>query len=348
AGAPLPAQTTFLDGNEVYTEKIGSKGNIWAPFQSEIDWKIAKWAKLRGPSSTAVTELLSIDGVVDRLGLSYRSTNELNSIIDNNLPSDRPPFQRHEVVVQGEVFEMYFRDIMQCVRALYSEPEFAPYLKFAPERHYEDSTCEDQLFHDMHTGKWWWSTQKAIDENAGPGRTVIPIIISSDKTQVTVFRNKTAYPVYMTIGNIPKELRRKPSKRAYVLLGYLPCTRLEHIKSNASRRRCLANLFHTCMHHIVKPLEGPGTSGIVMASGDGVDRLVHPVFAIYIGDYPEQILVTCGTTGFCPRCTIPRQRVGENTELHPLRNLQAILDALREIDKGASAFIKACKDTGIK
>ncbi|KAJ7310827.1 hypothetical protein DFH08DRAFT_645332, partial [Mycena albidolilacea] len=45
-----------------------------------------------------------------------------------------------------------------------------------------------------------------------------PIIISSDKTQLPVFGNKTAYPVYMTLGNIPEEIRRKPSRRGYVLL----------------------------------------------------------------------------------------------------------------------------------
>ncbi|THU80172.1 hypothetical protein K435DRAFT_823723 [Dendrothele bispora CBS 962.96] len=347
AGAPLPSQTTYVDGNSRYTQDIGQKGNVWAPFQSEIDWKVAKWAKLRGPSSTAVTELLSIDGVPEKLGLSYNSVNQLNTIIDNNLPS-RPRFKRHEVVVQGEVFEMYFRDIMECVKALYNEPEFAPYLKFAPEQHFENDSCEEQLFHDMHTGRWWWSTQKALDKTAGPGRTVVPIILSSDKTQVTVFRNKSAYPVYLTIGNIPKELRRKPSRRAYILLGYLPTTRLEHITSEASRRRTIANLYHTCMRHIVKPLEAPGATGTVMTSGDGVDRLTHPIFAVYIGDYPEQILVTCGITGFCPRCSIPRQRVGENTEPHPLRNLQAILEALRKVDEGASVFVRACKDVGIK
>lgn len=68
--------------------------------------------------------------------------------------------------------------------------------------------------------------QKKLDENAGPGRTVVPIILSSDKTQVTVFRNKSVYPVYMSLGNIPKEIRRKPSRRAYILLGYLPTTNL--------------------------------------------------------------------------------------------------------------------------
>jgi len=37
--------------------------NVWTPFRSKMDWSVAKWAKLRGPSSTAVTELLSIEGV---------------------------------------------------------------------------------------------------------------------------------------------------------------------------------------------------------------------------------------------------------------------------------------------
>ena len=38
------------------------------------------------------------------------------------------------------------------------------------------------------------------------------IIISTDKTQLTQFSgNRSAYPVYMTLGNIPKALRRKPS-----------------------------------------------------------------------------------------------------------------------------------------
>ena len=37
--------------------------NPWALFNSKLDWEIAHWAKLRGPGSTAVSDLLSIDGV---------------------------------------------------------------------------------------------------------------------------------------------------------------------------------------------------------------------------------------------------------------------------------------------
>ncbi len=46
-----------------YTSSVNGKQNIWAPFSSEIDWKVARWAKLRGAGSTAFSDLLAIDGV---------------------------------------------------------------------------------------------------------------------------------------------------------------------------------------------------------------------------------------------------------------------------------------------
>lgn len=61
AGAPLPGH-----GDPGYTtygrESLGESG-IWDPFHSRTDWEFARWAKLRGPSSTAVSDLLKIDGV---------------------------------------------------------------------------------------------------------------------------------------------------------------------------------------------------------------------------------------------------------------------------------------------
>lgn len=37
--------------------------NPFSPFSSKMDWEIARWAKLRGPGSTAFSELMSIEGV---------------------------------------------------------------------------------------------------------------------------------------------------------------------------------------------------------------------------------------------------------------------------------------------
>lgn len=96
--------------------------------------------------------------VSERLGLSFKNSKELNNIIDNNLPGC-PRFERHEVLVGNEVCEVYFRDVIACIKALFGDPDFAPYLVFAPEKHYVDENKTMRMYHDMHTGKWWWSTQ---------------------------------------------------------------------------------------------------------------------------------------------------------------------------------------------
>ncbi|KAJ7108928.1 hypothetical protein C8R43DRAFT_1091820 [Mycena crocata] len=327
AGKPIPESQKQTSEKAYGTAlKGGTTSNPYAPFTSKMDWEIARWAKLRGTGSTAFTDLLNVEGVRDSLNLSYANSVQLNKIIDEQLPG-RPTFVRSEVIVNGEVFYLYSRDILECVRALWGDSEFAPYLFVAPERHYIDKDKTIRMYHNMHTGKWWWSTQAAV-EKEHPGATIIPIIISSDKTQLTVFGNKSAYPVYMTLGNIPKEIRGKPSRRGYVLLGYLPTSRMKNIKNKAARRRVLANVFHACMSHILAPLKPAGISGIPMTSGDGC-------------------LATGIKTGECPTCEVPRDQLGEEA-MFPLRDLEAILAALDTLDEGPTIYAKACADAGIK
>ncbi|THU82700.1 hypothetical protein K435DRAFT_444376 [Dendrothele bispora CBS 962.96] len=127
-------------GFEAYQSKIpGSSENVWAPFASKMDWEIAHWAKMRGTGSTAFSDLLAIQGVAESLDLSYRNSNELNHVIDHDLPSRRPAFSRQEVVVGGKAYDFYTRNALDCVRALYGNPDHAQYLSFTPERHYADA-----------------------------------------------------------------------------------------------------------------------------------------------------------------------------------------------------------------
>ncbi|KAF8688093.1 hypothetical protein AX14_003511 [Amanita brunnescens Koide BX004] len=187
---------------------------------------------------------------------------------------------------------MYLRDVLQCIEALYGNPEFAAHLVFKPECHYRHSGGDRvRVFHDMHTGCWWWEVQMTLEDHK-PGATVIPLIVSTDWTQVTLFGNKTAYPMYLTIGNLPKEIRAKPSRRGQILLAYLPTSKLKLITNQAARRRMITNLFHACLHRIMKPLVDVGIHGIAMKDGTGTVRRVHPILAVYVGDYPEQLVRT--------------------------------------------------------
>ncbi|KAM6491507.1 hypothetical protein JOM56_013076 [Amanita muscaria] len=336
--------------NSRYGELVGeaSQTNPYAPFTSQLEWEMAMWAKLRGPSSTAFTELMAIEGVQEQLKLSYKNTRELNKLIDEHLPG-RPPFERHDILVGEEVCEVYFRDIIACIRSLFGDPDFAPYLVFKPEKHYTDEARQERMYHDMHTGEWWWATQAKIETDK-PGATIVPIIISTDKTQLTLFRNKNAYPIYMTIGNIPKEIRRRPSSRAYILLGYLPTSRLEHVTNKSAKRRMITNLYHACLARILEPLVSAGEDGVHMSTASGEVHRNHLILASFIGDYPEQVLTTCTLTGDCPQCEQPRNSLGDFdvNQPPPLRNLRAILRAIDSFDSQPDRFLQTCSANRLK
>ncbi|KAJ7058983.1 hypothetical protein C8F01DRAFT_990238 [Mycena amicta] len=345
AGAKLRQATA---GYTKYGKRLPDlHDNLWSPFHSEIDWEIAHWAKLRGSTSSALTDLLNINGLADKLGLSYHNAPELNQIIDDSLPSVRPIFERHELVVGGQSEEFFFQPIIPCVRALWGDPEFAQDLIFAPERHYTDADMTERVFTDVHTGKWWWAAQKVLEAEK-PGATIVPLIISTNKTQTTMFRNKSCYPMYASIANIPKDIRSKPSRGAYILVGYFPTTRLEHITNAAAQRRAVANLYHACMRKVLGPLETAGREGIEMSTGLGDVHRCHILYAIFAGDYPEQCLGTGVKVGECPCCPAPLDELGDLTAVYEPRDLAAVLAAMSKADGDVTEFTKACKAAGIK
>lgn len=174
-GMPIPDKSR---GSTVYESRQAastSTDSLWAPFRSEFEWKIARWMKMHGQTSTSLTKLLSIPGVwyshclfakglthlqkfVDTVGLSFRTVDELNKMIDANL-SGRPHFQCKLLTVNGEPLEFYSRDVIGCIRSLYGDPEFAQHLVFAPERHYTSHERSMRIYNEIHTGDWWWKVQ---------------------------------------------------------------------------------------------------------------------------------------------------------------------------------------------
>ncbi|KAJ7679897.1 hypothetical protein B0H17DRAFT_1161225 [Mycena rosella] len=107
----------------------------------------------------------------------------------------------------------------------------------------------------MWTGEWWKEIQKRLP----PGATIALLILSSDKTMLSNFRgDNSAWPVYLSIGNIGKETRRQVSAHATVLIGYLTVL----LASEAGR------------------------TGAMMVCADNFVRNVWPIFAAYENRYP--------------------------------------------------------------
>jgi len=172
-GAPIPG---MLRGSSAYEMLQKMRADTpWAPFSSQLDWEVAQWAKMHGQTSTAVAELLALPGVHDfyplntmhliqtrkvvgGLGLSFHTVKGLNEMINDKLPGC-PPFQCKDVTFDEECLEFYYRDVMKCIRGIYSDPGFKSELVFTPERHYTSHECTCCVYNEMYTGDWWWKVQ---------------------------------------------------------------------------------------------------------------------------------------------------------------------------------------------
>lgn len=156
--------------------------------------------------------------------------------------------------------------------------------------------------------------------------------------------DKQAWPVYLTIGNISKSVRRQPSKHATILLGYIPYTKMECFTKS---RRALESyrLFHECMRTILFSLVEAGKDGIEMVCADGTVRRVHPILAAYIADHPEQCLVAGCQENFCPKCSVHASRLGEPV-YSTMKDPKSVWEAVESAARGERPA--AFKDLGLR
>ncbi|KZP30194.1 hypothetical protein FIBSPDRAFT_908162 [Athelia psychrophila] len=247
----------------------------WAPFESEAEWEVARWMMRSGISQKETESFLKLEKIRTGVKPSFHNNRAFLQQIDA-LPRG-PEWTCEPFVVTGdevddkgqlrtEEVDLWRRDPVECVKELLSNPSFRENMSFAPEKQYRNSDGTNRVYNESWTGDWWWDTQDKL----APGSTIAPLILSSDKTQLSRFSgDKQAWP-----------------------------------------------LFHDCMRSLLLPLVEAGKTGVKMTSADGAIRLVFPLLAAYIADYPEQCLIACCQENSCPKCTVtPKERGGTATSI---------------------------------
>ncbi|KAJ7159504.1 hypothetical protein C8R46DRAFT_906545 [Mycena filopes] len=210
AGAILSKCKTAF---ETYREEQRKAGCApWQPFESEDEWEMARWLMTSGLSQKKVDEYLRLKKVREGIKPSFHNNRAFLQRIDA-LPRG-PQWKCYPFTLVGdevdadgkqkrEIMEMWCRDPVECVRELVGNRAFTTQA-YEPCRIFKcfvDGQYSNREFNEMWTAEWWWEIQKLLPK----GATLVPIILASDKTQLTRFSgDQQAWPVYLTIGNIDK------------------------------------------------------------------------------------------------------------------------------------------------
>ncbi|KAG9119868.1 hypothetical protein FRC07_004892, partial [Ceratobasidium sp. 392] len=245
----------------------------------------------------------------------------------DRLPHGPDWYAKDVVVGEGGPYErvhtVYFRRIIDVIRELIGNPAFKHMMRYAPERHWTSRWQHSRVYGEMWTANWWWLRQLLLPDRHG---TIAPLIIASDKTSMTKLSgNQSAYPVYLTIGNISKEYRRQASKHATVIIGYLPVDDFRDVSGKISRARLKGELVHYAMNSVMEGLEEAGREGVEMWCADGWLRRVYPLLAAFVGDWPEQCDMACVVRSGCPICLKRKKGRGNERRAAPRTRLSTLI-----------------------
>ncbi|KAG9094267.1 hypothetical protein FRC06_010996, partial [Ceratobasidium sp. 370] len=321
AGAPVSNERASAPDMEAYMQSCGRSAN---------------------PKTFKMLELLMTTGLTD----AAKDQHLKSSIYRERAPwpgceamlkdvdklAHGPEFDIHDIEIfdgqRPRVQYMVSRNIVDLIRDVVGNRRFRRYFMYAPKRYYTSRRKTERMYAEANSANWWWREQEKM---RGKGAvTIAPLILATDQTTLSVMcGGQTAYPVYVSLANISKQARHKPSKRAMVLLGYLPVEPFEDIANDDERRRMKADLVHRAMEKMLEPLKKASEDGVEMWCPDGRLRRIYLRIAAHLADWPEQNLHSCTTEGSCPVCSTKRLGRGSNMDPAPLRDREETLGAIR-------------------
>ncbi|EGO27012.1 hypothetical protein SERLADRAFT_436843 [Serpula lacrymans var. lacrymans S7.9] len=218
---------------------------------------------------------------------------------------DTPPWM-------SQSFDVWFRSPRGLVHNILENPEFKNEVDYTPLREFDHDG--KQKWRNFMSGSWAWKQADKIAEDPQThGSMLVPVILGSDKTTVSVAtRQNKYYPLYLSIGNIHNNVRCA-HKNGVVLVGCLAIPKTDKKYSNNDKFcKFRRQLFHTSLAFILQDIWPGMTSPKVARCPDQHLRRVILGLGPYIADYPEQALPARIVQGWCPRCTaLPTNLDGE-------------------------------------
>ncbi|KAG2079616.1 uncharacterized protein F5147DRAFT_784918 [Suillus discolor] len=269
---------TFLDLFDADEYAECRKENLFYPFASKEEWEVADFLLHSPLSMAAINQFLELP-MIHRLKLSFCNAKELRSRAEM-LP--KGPSWKCQTIpslnhTKGPI-RLFWRDPVECLESLFSNPLFHDQLDFVPRCVYMTSARLLRVYSEWLTGDSAWEIQDQLPR----GATVLGTVLSSDKTNITNMTGaRVAHPLLLCLANIHMNTRTKLSSRAFLLMALLPIP--QYLHSNPWMRGMLEDLLmHECLSIVLKPLMKAAEIRIMMS--DPVGNVCHcfmPLASIY-------------------------------------------------------------------
>ncbi|KAG8778959.1 hypothetical protein FRC12_024705 [Ceratobasidium sp. 428] len=167
-------------------------------------------------------------------------------------------------------------------------------------------------------------------------------MLASDKTGLSMYSGDVvAHGLYMSLANIPKDVRANNSRQAWMLVAYLPTSkwpktlRENEGLSDTAKQELLGvlsrRLFHLSMSIVTRPLRRTIPRPLIDA--DGIMRQVLYILLAYIADLEEQLWIAGLGSLCCPHCVAQSVNLGEATCRHTRSSATIIQDIEKVITR---------------
>ena len=101
---------------------------------------------------------------MEKLGLSYHNIRGLHQKL-NEMPEKGGKWKTENLRFKdrpNELFTLRYRDPVEAIKSLWKDSQLSPEMVFASRKIFSDKTCENRIFTEMWTGKWWPALQVKI------------------------------------------------------------------------------------------------------------------------------------------------------------------------------------------
>ncbi|KAF7319573.1 hypothetical protein HMN09_00296900 [Mycena chlorophos] len=306
--------TSFMDwmGQDQFAHV--RRQNPYYPFAGKLEWEIARFLALSSLTMKEINDFMKL-GIVERClapWLSFKTAKELRSRIEL-LPTG-PAWSSQTISYPGfptkKPIVLFYRNPLDCIQLLLRNPLFKDHIDLIPTQIYRG---QERLHKEWINSDGAWNLQSAVK----PGRTILGVITSSDKTNISVMNgDRIAHPFLVSLANIRMDVALKASSHAFLMAGLLPVPKF--LCDKKLRGVMEARLFHRCLDIICHPLKLAARDGTYLSTSDGKIIHAHTPLVSYIVDTPEAADVAC-VKGKTSHLTMASHKTFGDAERHPER-----------------------------